>query len=125
MNVWYYSTDQSGETYNQCEDREDAIRSLDGRSGFIGVGHVPALTLSEHIDAESILEDLENNLYEIAGDDLLFDCTKEQVSDLTARLKKAADEWENANNLSFTQWTIEWADGPHEVAANPEVNHII
>lgn len=125
MDVWYYSTDRSGETYNQCEDRADAIRSLDGRSGFIGLGHTPELRLSTHIDAESILEDLENNLYEIAGDDLLFDCTKDQVSDLTSRLKAAAEEWQKANDLSFSQWTIEWSDGPHEIGEDPNHKTII
>ena len=118
MGNWYYSTD-GGEFYNQASDREDAERSLDGRGGFIGRGSQPEVKLSEQFDVPYMLEGFEESLYEIGGDDPIFDCNKEQQKDLEIRLRKAADEWQKAHSLRFNQWSIEFTEGPHQIAPTP------
>lgn len=118
MSKWYYSTD-GGEMYNQAESREDAERCLDGRGGFVGYGSQPEVKLSDQIDADYMLEGFEDNLYDLGGDDPIFDCTKEQMKDLETRLRKAADEWQETNSLRFTQWAIDFTEGPHQIAATP------
>lgn len=118
MDTWYYSHD--GTTFNQCENRDHAIACLDGRRGFVGLGHTPEIRLSTYLIAEDILEDLEDSLYDLSGDDPLFDCTKEQKENLSAHLRAAAEKWQQSNNLTFTQWAIVWTDGPHEIPAKSD-----
>ncbi len=120
MGIWYYSTD-GGEMYNQAGSREDAEKCLDGRGGWIGFGSQPEVKLSNQFDVGYMLEGFEDNLYDIGGDDPIFDCTKEQQKDLEARLKRAADEWQSVHSLRFTQWAIEFTEGPHQIAAKPTV----
>jgi hypothetical protein len=114
--VWYYSTDISGETYNQCRDREDAIMCLDGGVGFVGKGCTPPVLMSTQIDADLMIEGFEDDLCDVSDGNGIFACaSKDQVNDLEVRLRKAADDWQEHHKLTFNQWTIEWSEGPEEI----------
>ncbi|WP_062114078.1 hypothetical protein [Aureimonas sp. AU40] len=69
------------------------------------------LILSDFIDAETLLNDIEErrlNDGELAEDDdgPWFEATKEQAEDLKKRLKAAADEWQLAHDLHFRGYTF-------------------
>lgn len=114
---WYFSTDD-GERCVKADTRESAIKALGGQAGIVGLAVQNELKLSDHVSAEDMLVQLDEQLNDSDGNlDTIFDINTEALDDLQDALKKAADDWQRRNNLKFHAWCLTFLDGPHQIPA--------
>ncbi|GGA99890.1 hypothetical protein GCM10011491_30200 [Brucella endophytica] len=111
---WYVGDNDGIFDVGPCDTREEAIEEARGQYGDdMGIHLVEAvkdeIRLADYIGATSILEEAEERAYDLCdpeGSDPLFGVTGDQASDLSARLRKACDEWQEAHNLRFVPWAF-------------------
>ncbi|OJX99076.1 MAG: hypothetical protein BGP07_03150 [Rhizobiales bacterium 63-22] len=109
---WYAGPDDEVFTIGPCDTREEAIEEAQGY-GYEGFHLVEAvkddIRLADYIGADNILEEAEERAYDLCdpeSSESLFDVTGDQCADLTARLRKACDEWQEAHGLRFVPWAF-------------------
>lgn len=118
---WYYSPCEEFFT-GPFETRDEAI--LNGMASYDDVGFCvaqasnPPVKLSDWIPYQEILEYAEASIfdndrasYEYDGDGI-FNVTPSQEKDLKARIKKACDEWQADNGISFSCSTFYYMSAP-------------
>lgn len=103
---WYSGSSEEVFTNGPFETRDEAAQNLEGFGGFVIEAYKSPLHLSNHFYAESLLEDAEEDVSELADEDgsLIFLTTKEQEIDLQAKVRAAIDEWQKAHGLTFIPW---------------------
>lgn len=122
---WYYAKHKEETWSGPHSSRDDAIScgkdKWDGDEFFICQATNPPILLRDWISADSLLELAEESIFDDCRansdyDDLVFNCTDEQQSDLVSRIKKTCDEWQGAHNLKFSCNTFESMTGVEPIA---------
>lgn len=126
---WWAGRDEEWLTVGPCPTRQCAIDEMvaDGCAECLDESQDPPvwvntftvvearqdpLRIADWIDADSILERAEENLADSDrvgcenDDGPWFEVSKEQESDLEARLRRACDEWQAAHGLRFESMTF-------------------
>jgi hypothetical protein len=118
------SNEEHWDCYEDFDTREEAEVYALGEfgSGYgledgatVWVGQIKAITpadLASHgADAESVIESLDERLYELVGDagDFQLDAPSAAKDDLDARLEATIRDWMNAHGIEPGCWTIEHA----------------
>lgn len=113
---WYYARFKEGLYSGPFGSRADAI--IEGKGDFGGEGFWvaeatnPPVKLSAWIGADWLLERAEENIFDndrasSEYDDVVFDATPEQQTDLIARIKAVCDQWQIDHDLEFRCSTFE------------------
>ena len=108
---WYYARHEEGPYQGPYGSRDEAITEgrgdlCDGDAFWITKATNPPVKLSEWIEADRALELADERIMDSDRcasefDETIFGATQEQQDDLTARLKRACDEWQAAHGLTF------------------------
>jgi hypothetical protein len=126
---WEWWAGQGGEhfTSGPHDSREAAVEA--GKEEFPGEpfdiceAKQAPLKLSDWIDVDRIMQDAEDSIDEsdrVCSDfdePPYFPVTPEQEKDLTARIKRACDEWQAAHGLVFTVRTFSDARNHESIPA--------
>lgn len=121
---WYAGYDEEYFQIGPCDNREEAIDAAkwDGLGEFkddegnwkqaihLVEARKDGLRLSEWINVEGALERAVDSFHDSDRaseyDEDVFDMTKDQEADLTARIKRVCDEWQDHHRLVFPTWTF-------------------
>lgn len=116
---WYSGTNEEYFSGGPFDTREEAVEALEGEAGCVIEATKPDLRLAQHLDFQQALEELEENFDRMEEDrDVIFEMTKGQEADLIRRLQEACEQWQTANNLTFTSCAfgqtggVEFINGP-------------
>jgi len=104
---WLWFSGSNDENYSNTHNtREHAIAELDGHGGYIVEARQDPMRMANYIDADSLFESAEEDASEFSnGDgDPIFECTRDQQSDLQDRLRQACDKWQEDHELVFKPW---------------------
>lgn len=121
---WWAGDNDEHYSVGPCATREEAIaEAVDTDVGYDEtpdgpVNHLhlcealmyPPLRLANYLNLRRIIEDAEEQVEEMNnpnGDRTLFDASADQLSDLAERLKRACDEWQQAQGLVFNAYTFQ------------------
>lgn len=118
---WWWGHDDerfSGPFDTREAAEEEARESADGGFYICQAEKGPPLKLSDYIDADWLIEHANDKSWDDHGDPdgdhTLFDPSADQIADLQARLRTAADEWQASNGIviapfQFAECTVaEW-----------------
>jgi len=110
---WYWGFDNETYIGGPCTTREHAIEEGSDHYGADGFCIVEAnkkdVQLSEKFDVYRWLEDVDDDLYELADPDgggLLCDLTKDQVSDLRTAITATISAWQKRHSIVITPWAF-------------------
>lgn len=105
---WYVSYDE--ESYSYCfNTRQEAIDFANeeyeiGDRAFVIEARLNQIKLSSRIDMNRILEDAEESLEDVVGEDgVIFYINDDQFKSLQTAVEKAIDGWEKENELVFME----------------------
>ena len=123
--LWYHAAyDDSESWHGACATREEAIaegKAEHDSSFYICSASSPPLRLADWINADQVLEQAEEQLFESdrvaseCDDGPWFEVTPDQRRDLVERLQRACDEWQAAHGLVFTCRTFEHMSPPERI----------
>jgi hypothetical protein len=111
---WYASRDGENFTVGPYGTRDEAVAEargiFDGRFYVVQAAQDP-LRLSATVDGMDVIENAEcqdwTDFADPDGVDPLMDhVTDDQVADLTARLRKATDEWQDWHGIVIHPWAF-------------------
>ena len=108
---WFWWSGFDEENYDgPFKTREAAIANLDGERGYICEARQDPLTFSDWLDMGLIFERAEDAMADNSltneDSDPIFEVSDDQANDLSARLKRACDEWQAAHGLVFIPWAF-------------------
>lgn len=109
---WYASRDGEAYTVGPCDSRDEVIQTartdFDSAPFWVVEATQDPLKLSDTISGGDVLVEAQEGAWdehaEPGGDPIGDDVTDAQIDDLTARLRRAADEWQAAHRIVFVPW---------------------